>query len=106
MPRRVAFPRLERKAGVDFLLSFCLAARLVWAVGVSGVEDDTNLDVEVTVASVSILAGERIETLRETSTNEKVWGYIAWIGTSWSLLVYLLFKKLKITKLTFNINKR
>ena len=65
MPRSVARPRLERKAGVvdvGFLLSLCFAARLAWVVEVCGVEEEeeeeeeeeTTLDEVDTVTSASI----------------------------------------------------
>lgn len=60
MPRSVARPRLERKAGVVdvvFLVSLCFAARLAWVVEVCGVEEEeeeTTLDEVVTVTSASI----------------------------------------------------
>lgn len=87
MPRRVALPRLERKAGVVdvvFLLSLCFAARLAWIVRVCGVEDETTLDGEEIVASVSILGlffvsfRDKLETLktRENKTSKVMTGKV------------------------------
>lgn len=89
MPRRVALPRLERKAGVVdvvFLLSLCFAARLAWVVRVCGVEDETTLDGEEIVASVSILGlffvcvslRDKLETLkkRENKTSKVMTGKV------------------------------